>query len=94
MSLVWNVITIRRSTTRQLPGHLTLGVRQGETTIVLSPGKIRLEMFLNEDDTGGFYSVRILSENAQRDWALLADLHFGTEPAAADCYDGILAWTV
>ena len=75
--------------TRKLRSQLTLQVLQGRF-LELPAGRIRLEIAFAEDETGGYNSVKVFSENPDKNWDLIEDFHFARGSDADDLYSEIL----
>lgn len=86
-SPVHNVMKLY-SARRRVERALELPAAQGRI-LCLPVGTICIEMSLNEDDTGGFYSIRALAEDA----TLIASLNFGCESDADNLYCDVLGYS-
>lgn len=58
--------------------------------VQIPAGKVLLELTHNEDDTGGFHSVKVCSGNAAKNWELLEDFHFASEARTEEVFHQIV----
>ena len=85
---VWNVVVLA-GVTYLLPKNLEIKLGEGQF-ICLPAGEIRIERALNEEEHGGFYSVKVLVRGKDLGWVLIKDLRYGREDVASEIYKEII----